>query len=84
MITLDKALEIASASAAPEIEKTRGEGLEVRPVKFVRDGNRYWTFAAAIPKLQDEGMAPGAIMVSVDKEDGHVWTAEDFNANTRK
>ena len=42
-----------------------------------REEPSFWTFGMASPQLMDEGFAPGAIFVSVDKLDGHVWNDEE-------
>ena len=47
---------------------------EVEEVRLVRENERAWTFAADIPKLINEGWAPGAVIVLIDKNDGHVLT----------
>lgn len=45
-----------------------------------RDEQPFWTFGAASEQLMDEGVAPGAIFVSVDKKDGHIWGNEEIIA----
>jgi hypothetical protein len=37
----------------------------------------FWTFGAGSEKLMDEGWAPGAIFVSVDKVNGRIWSKEE-------
>lgn len=58
--------------ADPELSES-----EVEEVRLVRENERVWTFAADIPKLIDEGWAPGAVIVLIDKTDGHVLTEEE-------
>ena len=50
---------------------------EVEEVRLVRENEQVWTFAAEIPKLIDEGWVPGAIIVLIDKNDGHVLNQEE-------
>ena len=58
--------------ADPELSET-----EVEDALLVREHERAWTFAAEIPTLIDEGWAPGAIIVLIDKQDGHVLTEQE-------
>lgn len=37
-----------------------------------------WTFWRQSPELQAEGWVPGAVIVSLDKVDLHLWTQADF------
>ena len=65
--------------ADPELSRS-----EVEEVRLARETERVWTFTADIPKLIEEGWAPGAITVLIDKMDGHVLTEEqeaDFHKN---
>jgi hypothetical protein len=66
----------------PELSKS-----EVEEVRLERENELAWTFAADIPKLINEGWSPGAIIVFIDKRDGHIWTEEeqsDFHKNWEK
>lgn len=56
-------------AADPELSEP-----EVEEARLVRENERAWTFAADIPKLIDEGWVPGAVIVMIDKTDGHVLT----------
>jgi vacuolar-type H+-ATPase subunit E/Vma4 len=58
--------------ADPELSEA-----EVEEVRLVRENERAWTFTADIPKLIDEGWSPGAVIVLIDKSDGHVLTQEE-------
>jgi hypothetical protein len=58
--------------ADPELSEA-----EVEEVRLMRENERAWTFAADIPKLINEGWAPGAIIVLIDKNDGHVLTEDE-------
>jgi len=55
--------------ADPELDKS-----EVEEVHLERESELAWTFWAAVPKLVEAGWNPGAIVVLVDKNDGHIWT----------
>ena len=58
--------------ADPELSEA-----EVEEVRLVRENERAWIFGADIPKLINEGWAPGAVIVHIDKNDGHVLTEEE-------
>jgi hypothetical protein len=64
--------------ADPELSES-----EVEEVRLERENELVWTFTADIPKLINEGWAPGAITVFIDKNDGHVLTDEE-QANFHK
>ena len=57
---------------------------EVEEVRLERENEWVWTFTADIPKLINEGWIPGAIIVHVDKKDGHVWTEEEQSSFHKK
>jgi hypothetical protein len=50
---------------------------EVEEVRLVRENERAWIFAAEIPKLINQGWVPGAVIVFIDKNDGHVLTQNE-------
>jgi hypothetical protein len=58
--------------ADPELSES-----EVEEVRLVRENERAWMFTADIPKLINEGWVPGAVIVLIDKNDGHVLTEEE-------
>ena len=78
MFDLNEALNAARnevkkiIAADPELSEP-----EVREVRLVRENEQAWTFAADIPKLIDEGWVPGAVIVLIDKNDGHVLTEKE-------
>ena len=78
----------AQNTARREVEKIIHADLElskseVEEAHLVRENERAWIFAAQIPKLINEGWSPGAIIVIIDKKDGHVLT-EDEQAEFHK
>ncbi|MGH9832318.1 MAG: hypothetical protein ACREBD_06305 [Blastocatellia bacterium] len=48
------------------------------PVMYCRETDLFWTFVAGSEELIELGYVPGAIHISVDKLDGHVWTPEEM------
>ena len=72
----------AQTAARREVEKIidadpQLRGSEVEEVRLERENERAWTFFAPIPKLIDAGWVPGAIVVLIDKLDGHIWTEKE-------
>lgn len=77
-ITFTQAQEIAEQ----EIRRLVAESPKLSQYEFGalylrRDEQPFWTFGAASEQLMDEGVAPGAIFVSIDKQDGHIWGDEE-------
>jgi len=75
-------LEQAQQTASLEIERLKNvprlEGYDFTPVTLFRDEPLAWTFVSGSPRLHDEGCAPGAFFVTVDKRDGHIWTDDEI------
>jgi hypothetical protein len=44
---------------------------------FSREDAMWWTFASVSDELIEQGFVPGAVQVSVDKLDGHIWSADE-------
>lgn len=78
-ITKDQARRIAEAEAARIIQQSaRLSGYEFQPLRLYSETERFWIFSAGSDELQAEGFVPGAVRVSVDKSDGHVWSDEEL------
>jgi hypothetical protein len=73
-ITFTQAQEIAEqelrrlVAESPKLSQYEFGALYLR-----REEQPFWTFGAASEQLMGAGVAPGAIFVSIDKKDGHVW-----------
>jgi hypothetical protein len=72
----------AEIIAVKQIKKIVETSSRLRKYKFedagfLRENEFTWTFSAPSLELQNEGIVPGAISVSVDKKDGHIWTTEE-------
>ena len=80
MISFDQAKRIAYERIDREAAAERAAGRAVGEPRLFNEQDDYWTFGAAIPVLQEAGVSPGAILVSVDKKDGRIWEDEDFEA----
>jgi len=79
--TRDEALEIGRQ----EIERLIRESPELSnysfdEVGFLRESDLVWTFAAGSEELIEQGYVPGAVIVSVDKRDGHIWSREEMES----
>ena len=44
------------------------------PLRFRNETGSFWVFYAASPELQEQGYAPGAVFLTIDKTDGHLWS----------
>lgn len=53
-------------------------GLAFSPVSYYRENEAYWVFGAACSELISQGYVPGAVIVGVDKNDGHIWQEEEY------
>jgi len=76
-------LEQATKIAEQEIARIISDAADLsryqfEPVKFQRENGRVYIFASACNELISQGIVPGVIQVSVDKSDGHIWSAEEF------
>lgn len=76
-ISLEKAQEIATHEIEQRKNTPRLVGYEFSPVMLLSDEPLTWTFVSGSPQLHDEGCAPGAFFVTVDKRDGHIWTDDE-------
>lgn len=80
-ITFTQAQEIAEqeirriVAASPKLSRYEFGAIYLR-----RDEQPFWTFGAASEQLMDEGVAPGAIFISIDKKDGHIWSDEEIGS----
>jgi hypothetical protein len=78
-VTIDEALEIARCEIARIIsESDRLSQYSFGEAGFLRENEMVWTFAAGSEELIEQGYVPGAVIVSVDKKDGHIWTREEM------
>jgi hypothetical protein len=78
-ITKDQACRIAEAEVARIIQQSaRLSGYQFQPLRLLSETERFWVFSASSEQLQTEDVVPGAIRVSVDKEDGHVWSDQEL------
>lgn len=83
-MTKHEALEIARR----EINRLIGDSAELSrfcfgDVGFLRENEMMWTFAAGSEQLIEQGYVPGAVIVSVDKNDGHIWSREEMESYAR-
>lgn len=78
-ITKDQAHRIAEAEVARLIQQSaRLAGYQFQPLRLQSETERFWVFSAGSDQLQAAGFVPGAVRVSVDKEDGHVWSEQEL------
>ncbi|MGH8865559.1 MAG: hypothetical protein ACREEM_39725 [Blastocatellia bacterium] len=77
--------EQASLIAEREVERILNTSDHLQqykfdPVMFSRETEHVWTFAAGSEELIELGYVPGAIHVSIDKVDGHIWSREEMES----
>jgi hypothetical protein len=78
-ITKDQALRFAETEVARIIQQSaRLSGYQFQPLRLQSETEGFWVFSAGSDQLQAEGFVPGAIRVSIDKEDGHVWSDQEL------
>jgi len=77
-VTVEQARTIAEPVMAER--QAQYPRMTFSPLQFSsrHGGVERWAFFAACEEWQQEGKIPGALFVSVDKLDGHVWTREEF------
>lgn len=72
----------AQEIAAQELRRVVADSPQLKDYVFGelylrREEPLFWTFGSASEQLMDEGYAPGALFVSIDKRDGHIWSDEE-------
>ena len=78
-ITREQAQTIAERAIAQIIQTSPHlTNFLFTPVGWQRETDFYWVFAAACPELMRQGFVPGAVFACIDKQDGHVWSDEEF------
>lgn len=77
-VTVEQARTIAEPVMAEQ--QAQYPDMTFSPLQFSlpHGGVACWAFLAACKEWQEKGLIPGALFVSVDKLDGHVWTREEF------
>lgn len=53
-------------------------GYTFRPVRYWREGPRWWVFGMIADALVDQGHVPGGVLAYVDKLDGHIWQPDEL------
>lgn len=77
MITFEQAQQIANADLEQRCSASRFSGYEFSPTQLFSDEGVSWIFLSGSQQLMNEGWVPGALFVTVDKRDGHIWTDEE-------
>lgn len=63
-----------------ELKSTRYSNLHFRPMAYRHPHSTvmYITFSAATDEWREAAIIPGAIFISVDRLDGHIWSDEEI------
>jgi hypothetical protein len=77
----EAALRMEDAMDVADTELDRAQrhhpGVAFEPTRFVREEALWWVFCRPSQQLIDAGFVPGALYAAVDKQDGHLWSADD-------
>ena len=72
--------EARARATAPLRERQRDYlGITFDEVRLHAYHPMVYTFATLSPELQREGRVPGGLLCSIDKLDGHLWTAAEHD-----
>lgn len=82
-------VEAARAIAEKEVEHIIGASERLRQYHFDppllgRETEDVWVFVAGSAELIEQGIVPGAIQVSIDKTDGHVWNQAELERDAQQ
>jgi hypothetical protein len=66
--------------AQAEFERRRKPGRTYGDISRARDDFLWWEYRVADLEAQAAGMVPGAIVICIDKLDGHVRTQQEYDA----
>lgn len=82
MFDFMEAIKIAERRIAERIAASdTWSQFSFEPVRFIpeRTTEAYWLFWALSADALEAGMAPNFVSAAIDKQDGHVWTDEEFD-----
>jgi len=72
MLSKNEAFKIAGKAISQMQKKTKYN--DFSSIELNSENDSFWTFVSGSQAVINDGYAPGAFFVSVDKADGHVWT----------
>ena len=83
------AIESAQRIAEKEVERLISQSAHLQqyhfePPSLARETPEVWTFCAGSAELIEAGIVPGALHVSVDKTDGHVWSQAELELEAQQ
>jgi len=83
MLSKNEAFKIAEEAICEMQKKTKYN--DFSPIELNGENDSFWTYVSGSQAMINDGCAPGAFFVSVDKTDGHIWTrAEKENFYQRQ
>jgi hypothetical protein len=86
-VTIEQALQVAQKHLGPSYTDREGEIYSYGPIKYstqMEETPMTWQVIAPLPGLQARGSIPGALFVSVDRIDGHIWSQQESQAFRKK
>jgi hypothetical protein len=76
-LSLEEALKIAKDFIAGYKNRAIPK-YTVLETDFLREHAMWWTFGASVVEFVDANKIPSALLVSIDKLDGHIWQSEEM------
>lgn len=78
-LTVEMAREIAGREIARRIRQSaRLSRYKFEPVALSSESDKAWKFVSTSEGAIEAGYAPGALYVTVDKLDGHIWSDQEL------
>lgn len=76
MLSKTEAFKIAEKAISEMQQKS--DYNDFSPVELNAENDFFWTYVSGSQAMINDGCAPGAFFVSIDKTDGHIWTRREM------
>jgi hypothetical protein len=77
LLTVETAWPLAERDLVPRAAEAF-PGYSFEPVRYWREGARWFVFGMIAPALVERGHVPGGVLAYVDKVDGHLWRPDEL------
>ncbi len=84
MISKFNAEQIAQIEALRLASTPNRKKREYNQIEFLKETENAYVFFAACPNLISQDVAPGGIVVYIDKIDGHIWQTNEFEHKVKQ
>lgn len=81
-LSVDQARPIAEVVIKRETARL-AQGLTVYPMSYERENVLCFTFSAVVKEWAEQDLIPSRLFASIDKVDGHHWSAEHYHGFLR-